>query len=68
MFLGTGGLPETCWYYRLSKGEVENVSEDTFSWLAHSWSTRPGDPSRPCGLVNVDLFQSLTSAAESMIT
>ena len=37
------------------------------SWSAHARSTRPGNLSA-CGIVNVDLFKGLTSAAKSVIT
>ena len=40
-----GGLLETCRYYRLNQGEVENVSEDTCQL-----TTRPVNPSGPAAL------------------
>jgi hypothetical protein len=44
-----------------SDRERSNMSVKTLaSWSAHSRSTRPGNPSGPCGLVNVDLFKGFT--------
>ena len=60
-----GGLFETCWYYRLSQRQVENISEYTCHLLSacSEYTSR-----KSVGLVNVDLFKGLTSATESVIT
>ena len=50
------GLLETCRYYRLGQGQVENVSEDTCQLVCECSEYTSWLLVWPCSLVNVDRF------------
>jgi hypothetical protein len=56
---------ETCWHYRLSQEEVENVNEVTRQLVSACSEHSLSFSVWPCGLVNVDLFKGFRSATET---
>ena len=62
MFLGTGTMVICLKHVGITDLDRERwkMSVKTLaSWSAHAHSTRPVNPSGPCGLANVDLFKGL---------